>query len=85
MSRAHDFDQLARSRREVFVTYSYAGQAEKPTGPCNVEIWFQALGANLVISMGAEDAEAVAEELVHVAAIARDINARRRNAKAEKC
>lgn len=63
MSRAHDFDQLARSRREVFVTYSYAGQAEKPTGPCNVEIWFQALGANLVISMGAEDAEAVAEEL----------------------
>ncbi|MBJ2163023.1 hypothetical protein IHV84_03420 [Acidovorax sp. IB03] len=50
-----------------------------------MEIWFQALGANLVISMGAEDAEAVAEELVHVAAIARDIDARRGNAKAEKC
>lgn len=79
MSRTQEPEPLAVFHREVFVTSTWAGTANKPEGPVQVEIWYQAHGANLVIAMGAADAEAVAEELLHAAARARDRDAQRTN------
>ncbi|RZJ62944.1 MAG: hypothetical protein EON49_00620 [Acidovorax sp.] len=76
---------LAAYQREVFVISTAAGTDENPIGPVQVEIWYQAHGANLVIAMGAADAEAVAEELLHAAARARDRDAVRFPSKDRKC
>ena len=66
---------LAVFQKNVFVTS--ARTADKPHGSAQVHLRYQAQGANLVIAMAAADAEAVAEELVHAAACARDRDARR--------
>lgn len=53
------------------------------TGKCSsrkrsgVHIRYQSQGANILIAMGATDAEALAEDLVHAAARARDRDAQR--------
>lgn len=85
MSQAQEHESLAAFHREVFVTSTWAGTADKPTGPVQVEIWYQAHGANLVIAMDAANAEAVAEELLHAAARARDRDALRLPSKVQKC
>jgi len=85
MSQAHEHESLAAFHREVFVTSTWAETADKPTGPVQVEIWYQAHGANLVIAMDAANAEAVAEELLHAAARARDRDALRLPSKVQKC
>lgn len=69
MSEQNKAQPLAAMHREVFVTTARAG----------VHIQYQAQGANLVISMAAADAEALAEDLVHAAARARDRDAQRTN------
>ena len=62
MSEQNKAQPLAVFHREVFVTNARSG----------VHIRYQAPGANLVIAMAAADAEALAEDLVHAAARARD-------------
>ena len=62
MSDQNKTQPLAEFHREVFVTNARAG----------VHIRCQAQGANIVIAMAAADAEALAEDLVHAAARARD-------------
>ena len=79
MSRTQEPEPLAVFHREVFVTSTWAGTADKPEGPVQVDIRYQAPGANLVIAMAAADAEALAEDLVHAAARARDGDAQRTN------
>jgi hypothetical protein len=66
MSEQNKAQPLAVFHREVFVTNARAG----------VHIRCQAQGANIVITMAAADAEALAEDLVHAAARARDRDAR---------
>ena len=69
MSEQHKGQPLAVFHREVFVTNARSG----------VHIRYQAQGANIVITMAAADAEALAEDMVHAAARARDRDAQRTN------
>ena len=85
MSQAPHIEPLAAHHREVFVTSSRARNKAKPARPALVELCYQGKGANLVISMGAADAEAVAEELVHAAARVREINRSSAAAKERTC
>jgi|GEM_PF-4030954 len=85
MSQAPQNELLAVFHREVFVTTSRATTKAKPAKPARVEISFQSRGANLVISMAADDAEAVAEDLVHAAARVRELNLSRAAAKGRPC
>ena len=62
MSEQNKAQPLAVFHREVFVTKARSG----------VHIRYEAQGANIVITMAAVDAEALAEDLVHAAARARD-------------
>ena len=62
MSEQNKAQPLAVFHREVFVTNARSG----------VHIRYEAQGANIVITMAAVDAEALAEDLVHAAARARD-------------
>lgn len=66
MSEQNKAQPLAVFHREVFVTNARSG----------VHIRYQAQGAN--IAMAAADAEALAEDLVHAAARARDRDAQRK-------
>ena len=85
MSQAPQNEPLATYHREVFVIAARPRITRRTTGPAQVEICYQALGANLVIAMAPGDAEAVAEELVHAAARAREINQSSAAAKGPKC
>ncbi len=85
MSQAPHIEPLATYHREVFVTSSRARTKAKPARPALVQICYQGHGANLVIAMGADDAEAVAEELVHAAARVRELNRSSAAAKERKC
>ena len=67
MSEQNKGQPLAVFHREVFVTKARSG----------VHIRYQSQGANILIAMGATDAEALAEDLVHAAARARDRDAQR--------
>jgi hypothetical protein len=85
MSQTPQMEPLAAYNREVFVIAACPRTTHRQTGHAQVEICYQALGANLVIAMAPGDAEAVAEELVHAAARAREINRSRAAAKGNKC
>jgi hypothetical protein len=74
MSEQSKGQPLAEFHKEMFVTSARA----------QVHLQFRAHGANLVIVMAAADAEALAEELVHAAARARDRDAQR-TTKGRKC
>ncbi len=85
MSQVPQMEPLATYHRDVFVVAARPRITRQTTGPAQVEICYQAHGANLVIAMAPGDAEAVAEELVHAAARAREINRSSADAKERKC
>ncbi|WP_422842595.1 hypothetical protein [Acidovorax sp. M2(2025)] len=85
MSHDTQNERLATLNREVFVITARPRITRQTTGPARVEICYQAPGANLVIAMAPGDAEAVAEELVHAAARAREVNQCRATARGREC